>query len=162
MHNKSVFKLVIGNIETSIDFKVGVKQGDSTTLVLFLFLMMAFAETLEDEWTATGSSKSQFSRKDNSPRSTRKLLSHRPVTFSYGTLFDILCMLYVDDNAFAFESRTDIKRGINILSDHFARFGLEMNIGTEKTPQILNAYYSHPQVSFTHKHYRSPNSPISP
>ena len=46
MYDKSVVNLIIDKIETSIDFKVGVKQGDSTALVLFLFLMMAFAETL--------------------------------------------------------------------------------------------------------------------
>ena len=43
-------------------------------------------------------------------------------------------MLYVDDGSFVFESRTDIKRGITLLSNHFARFGLEMHIGTEKNP----------------------------
>jgi hypothetical protein len=33
---------------------VGVRQGDNITPVLFLFLMSAFAETLEIEWKATG------------------------------------------------------------------------------------------------------------
>ena len=41
-------------------------------------------------------------------------------------------MLYVDDGTFVFESRTDTEKGITLLSDHFARFGLEMHIGTEK------------------------------
>ena len=31
------------------DFKVGVKQGDSVAPDLFLFIVMAFAETLEKE-----------------------------------------------------------------------------------------------------------------
>ena len=100
MYEKSVVKIIIVNIEASIDFKVGVKQGDSMALVLFLFLMMVFAETLEDEWTALGLSKYQFAHKENSPRSTGKLVSHRPGNFSYVTLFDIFCMLYVDDGAF--------------------------------------------------------------
>ena len=33
--------------------------------VLFLFLMMAFYKTLEDEWMAMGLSKAQFARNDN-------------------------------------------------------------------------------------------------
>ena len=41
-------------------------------------------------------------------------------------------MIYVDDGEFVFESRTNIKIGITLLSDHFARFGLEIHIGTEK------------------------------
>ena len=132
MCNKIIAKLIIGNVETSIDFKVVVKQGDSMALVLFMLLMMAFDETLEDEWTALGLIKAQFPRKDNSPRSTGKLVIHQPGTFSSGMILDILCMLYVDDGSFVFEYRTDIKKVITLFSDHFARFGLEMHIGTEK------------------------------
>ena len=47
MYKDGVVKLVIGEFETTIDFKVGVKQGDSVVPVLFLFIMMAFAKTLE-------------------------------------------------------------------------------------------------------------------
>ena len=98
MYKKIVVNIIIGKIETSIEFKLGVKQGDSMAQLLFLFLIMAFAKTLEDEWTALGLSKAQFARKAKSPRSTRKLVNHQPVTFSYGTLFDIFCMLYVYDS----------------------------------------------------------------
>ena len=47
MYKKSVVRLLIGKIDTSIPFKVGVKKGDSMSPVLFLFLIMEFAETLE-------------------------------------------------------------------------------------------------------------------
>ena len=76
MYGKSVVKLIIGKIDTHIDFKVGVKQGDIMTLVIFLFLMVAFSETLEDKWKALGLSKNQFSCKENSPISTGQLVSH--------------------------------------------------------------------------------------
>ena len=66
------------------------------------------------------------------PRITGQLVIHRTGTFTTGTLFDILCMLHVDDGTFVFESRADIKKGITLLSDHLAWFGLEMHIGTEK------------------------------
>ena len=65
MYNKIIFKLIIGKVEKSIDFKVGVKQGDSMAPVKLLFLMVDFEETLEDEWTSLGLSKSQFACKDN-------------------------------------------------------------------------------------------------
>ena len=39
--------LIIGKIDIYIPFEVGVKQGDSVALVLFLFIMMEFAETIE-------------------------------------------------------------------------------------------------------------------
>ena len=38
MYDKSVVKLIIGNIETSIDFKVGVNKGDIMDPLIFLFL----------------------------------------------------------------------------------------------------------------------------
>ena len=49
MYEKVIFQLIIGKVETSIEFKVGVKQGDIMAPVLFLFLITAFAKTLEDE-----------------------------------------------------------------------------------------------------------------
>ena len=124
MYDKSIVNLIIGKDETSIEFKVGVKQGDSMDPLLFLFLIMAFDETLENELTDLGPSKAQFARKDNSPISTVQLVIHLPSTLSSGILFDLFLMLYVDDGAFFFESRTDIEKGITVLSNHFSRFGL--------------------------------------
>ena len=54
MYQDSVVRLIIGAINTSIPFKGGVKQGDSIVPVLFLFIGMAFVETLEEEYTAHG------------------------------------------------------------------------------------------------------------
>jgi hypothetical protein len=39
----------IGREKAEIDQEVGVTQGDNVSLVIFLFLMSAFAETLEKE-----------------------------------------------------------------------------------------------------------------
>ena len=39
--------LILGKIDISIPFEFGVKQGDSDAPVLFLLIMMAFAETIE-------------------------------------------------------------------------------------------------------------------
>ena len=54
MYDKSIVNTIIGKVETSSDFKVGVKQGDIMAPVLFMSLMMAFAKTLEDEWAFLG------------------------------------------------------------------------------------------------------------
>eukprot|EP00978_Attheya_sp_CCMP212_P041575 scaffold240147_cov43-Attheya_sp.AAC.1 len=43
--------LKVGTADSrSIPYTVGVKQGDAMAPVLFLFLIQAFAETLEEEW----------------------------------------------------------------------------------------------------------------
>ena len=76
-------------IDTSIPFEVGVKQGDSVAPVLFLFLMMAFVEVIEQEWDKHGIKKIEFKRQTNSPHSAGRVTSHPAKNFSQGTLFDI-------------------------------------------------------------------------
>ena len=129
MYKESLVTLVIGEFETTVEFKVGVKQGDSVTPVRFLFIVMAISETLEKEWTLNGLTKAKFSRNKNSPLSGGQLISHPPRSFDRGSLFELFCMLYVDDGAFVFESRHQLETGIPLLLRHFAKFGLEMHIG---------------------------------
>ena len=109
MYKDSVVKLVIGKFETTIDFKVGVKQGYSVAPVLLLFIVMEFAKTLEKEWTLKGLTKAKISRDNNSPLSDVQLISHQPQYFNCGALFKLFCMIYVDDRAFVFESRHQLK-----------------------------------------------------
>ena len=47
MYKDSRVRLIIGKIDTTTTFYVGVKQGDSMAPVLFLLIIMGFAETLE-------------------------------------------------------------------------------------------------------------------
>ena len=54
MYKDSRVILIIGKIDMTIPFNVDVKQGDSMAPVLFLFIIMGFAETLEGEWTRNG------------------------------------------------------------------------------------------------------------
>ena len=130
--------------------------------VLFLFLMMAFYKILEDEGTDLGIIKAQFYCKGKSQRSTRQLASHQPDTFTSGTLFDIFCILYLDNCVLVFKYKTDIERGITLLSDHFDSFGLEIHIGTGKNIPKTNVYSSCLQVSSTHALHRSLTSPTPP
>ena len=111
MYSNNKVRLIIGKIDTSIPFEVGVKQGDRVALVIFLFLVMSFAETVEAEWDKHNIQKIEFKRHSNSPQSARRITSHTAKNFSQGTLFNIFCMLYVDDGAFAFISRRDIESG---------------------------------------------------
>ena len=60
----------IGKIEEKMGQKVGVRKGDCMSLVLFIFMIMAFAETLEKEWI-----KSDL--KNDKPEATYTLISRR-------------------------------------------------------------------------------------
>ena len=67
-----------------------------------MLLMMDFAETLEDKWNTLGLRKSQFECRYNSPISTGQIVIHQTGNFTAGTLFNIFCVLYVDDGVFVF------------------------------------------------------------
>ena len=82
MYSNNTVRLIIGKIDISIPFEVGVKQGDSVAPVLFLFLMMAFAETIEKEWDKHDIQRIEFKRHDNSPHSAGRLTSHPAKNFS--------------------------------------------------------------------------------
>ena len=105
MYKDSRVRLIIGEIDTTIPFYVDVKQGDSMAPVLLLFVIMGFAETLEREWTRSSLTPLQFRQHDNSPLSNGSIISHKRCTFSEGTLLDLFCMLYVDNEAFVFTSQ---------------------------------------------------------
>ena len=149
MYKDSVVKLVVGEFETTIYFKIGVKQGDSVTPVKFLFIVMEFAETLEKEWTLNGITKAKFSRDNNSPLSDDQLISHQPQSFNCGELFELFCMLYVDDGDFVFESRHQLETGTPLILRHFAKFGLEMHIGKENKPSKTECVFFHTPGYFT-------------
>ena len=47
MYKNSLVRLIIGNIDISTPFNIGVKQEDSMAPILFIFLIMEFDETSE-------------------------------------------------------------------------------------------------------------------
>jgi hypothetical protein len=49
LHNDFVLKLRIGDETREIPYGKGVKQGDVMAPIPFLFLMLAFSETLKEE-----------------------------------------------------------------------------------------------------------------
>ena len=86
MHSNNKVRLIIGKIDTSIPFEVRVKQGDIVAPVLFLLLVMAFVEVIEQEWDKHGIRKIEFKRqithlnlRENYESPSEKLLAWHPV-----------------------------------------------------------------------------------
>ena len=84
---------------------VGVRQGDCMEPVLFLFMVMAFAETLEIEWIKADLKMINLRQHTHSPRDVGKLTGNKKNNFEQGSLLVLFCVLYVDDSAFTFEDR---------------------------------------------------------
>ena len=131
MYTDNNVRLTIGKIDISRPFEAGLKQGDSVAPILFLFIMRAFTDTIEKEWVRNDLKMIKFKLHSNSPQYSLRITSHPAKTFSHGTLFKIFCVLYVDDGAFASETRKDMEIGSNLVFQHFNRFGLQMHIGSK-------------------------------
>ena len=124
--------LKIGKIEEKMSQTVGVRQVDCMAPVLFLFMVIVFTETLETEWSKADLKMISLRQQAHSPRDVGKLTGHKKKNFEQGTHLALFCVLYVDDNAFTFEYRDQLTRGLNLIYQHFTRFGLEMHIGKGK------------------------------
>ena len=67
----------IGKEKAEISQELGVRQGDNLSPAIFLFVMAAFVETLEAEWSAAGIPKAKFRRV---PMGTTKELTKDQIT----------------------------------------------------------------------------------
>ncbi|KAL7523108.1 hypothetical protein ACHAWF_000373 [Thalassiosira exigua] len=107
--------LKIGKEAVEISQGVGVRQGDSLSPVLFLFLMSAFAKTLESEWAEANLPKIRLhcaSMETTEEFAKGQLMGHDREALNRGASLDILQILYVDDGAFFFPDRESAARGI--------------------------------------------------
>eukprot|EP00978_Attheya_sp_CCMP212_P021093 scaffold61228_cov46-Attheya_sp.AAC.1 len=130
MYKDSTVIFKAGEEMREIPYEIGVKQGDNMALVLFIYLMNAFAETLSEKWTFKKLEYKWFPTSKNGNKRGR-LTGQSPKAI--GTKFDLFNFLYVDDGSMLFNNREDLVAGTTLLFSHFARFGLEMHIGRNDT-----------------------------
>ncbi len=131
IYTDNICMLKIEKEIVEIPQSVGVRQGNNMAPVLFLFLMTAFTETLEIVWREQEIPilSIMMASKDNLING--KICSHTPAmsTSKILTAYKILQCKDVDDGAFPFGTRQDLKKGMALVYHHFGRFGLEMHIG---------------------------------
>eukprot|EP00978_Attheya_sp_CCMP212_P040944 scaffold229102_cov58-Attheya_sp.AAC.1 len=137
--------LKVGTADSrSIPYTVGVKQGNAMAPVLFLFLIQAFAETLEEEWEDADIDIPTFNYHENREKPIGRLVGKR--SQSKGSLLLLNNLLYVDDGAFIFTSRPDMEKAASIIFEHFAKLGLIMHIGTGGKKSKTEAVYYPPKL----------------
>ena len=113
--------------------------------------MTAFADTLEIVWREQAIPILQVMTISNEKMIKGKICSHTPANFTSKTLtaYEILQCLYIDDGAFPFGSREDLKRGMELIFHHFGRFGLEMHIRRGASPSKTKCVFFPPPSSFS-------------
>jgi hypothetical protein len=114
--------------------------------------MSAFAETLEAEWKNAEievcTVQSYVGKKLKSGEG--KLQGHLPKEYMARllTAVKILQCLYVNDGAFIFASRADMKQVLALVYCHFGHLGLEIHIGQGETPSKTECIFFPPPGFF--------------
>ena len=124
--------LKVGKESVDIQQTVGVRQGDNLSPVIFLFVMTAFAETLEKKWTQAGLPRIEAEYTPISPSSKAQLTGHIRPTHSAGSTTSLSQVLFLDDSGFPFNTRDDAITGTRIIKETFTELGLEMHCGSKE------------------------------
>jgi hypothetical protein len=150
-HQNLIFVLIKKEV-VKLPQTIGVRQGDNMAPVLFLFLMSAFAETLETKWKTAGIDVCTV-RSITGPELAAgkgKIRGHLPKEYLSNklTTIEILQCLYVDDGAFIFSSQENMTKGLALIYSHLARFGLEMHISRAGSPSKTECVFFPPPRFF--------------
>ena len=118
--------------------------------VLFLFLMTAFAETLELVWKNENIPILSVMTAADEHFAEGRNCSHTPAMFRSKklTAYSILQCLYVNDGTFPFGTRDDFQHGMELIYHHFTGFGLEMHIGRGIAESKTECIFSPPPQFF--------------
>jgi hypothetical protein len=136
-------KLSSGSVKDMIQYLVGVKQGNAMAPVLFIVLMQAMAETLEDKWKAADIQTVDLSHFKDTQKHRGRM--HGQDWKAKGTTFKLNNILYVDDGVFVYNTKGNMIKGAKILRKHMAHFGLIMHIGREGKYKRLKPFFIHHQ-----------------
>ena len=152
-------KFKLGKSMTEILQTVGVRQGDNMAPVLFLFLMAAISQVIDQEFEQNSIEKIEFLRKSDDKYHEGQIFRHdvRKCVLSENlTQVVIRHLAYVDDEGFPFTSREQLALGTNIINRVFKMFGVEMHTGkrdstTGKFSKSKTEAVYFPRRSFWHQ-----------
>ena len=109
--------------------------------VIFLFIMTAFAETLDKKWTQAGLPRIEAEYTPISASSNAQQTGHiKPARTSASTT-QLSQVLFLDDSGFPFNSREDAATGTRIVKETFTELGLEMHCGSDENKKSKTEKY---------------------
>jgi hypothetical protein len=149
IYSDNICVLKIEKETVKIPQSVGVRQGDNMAPVLFLFLMTAFAETLEIVWKQQEIPVISVMMATGDNMIDGRICSHTLTVFKSKNLtaYEILQCLHVDDGAFLFGTRDDLQKGMNLIYTTLAGLEWKCTSDEEHRCHKLNASSSLPPSS---------------
>jgi hypothetical protein len=145
MYTNVSVKIQVGKEKRQIPYTIGVQQGDNMPPVLFVFLMQAFGETLEQKWKGEWGINSLQYRYLKQAKTIQGRLQKEASTTT-GTVFKLMYLLYVDNSAFMFETEEEMVRGAELMAEHFKVFGLKMHDGKDGGKSKTKVMYFLPNL----------------
>ena len=137
LHTNATYQFKIGKNEHEIKSTGGVKQGDNLGPILFIILMNAVAETLNDEWDFEKPDFRMHGMNDADGTLDGRCnpdLMHGQSSKAVGRTFAVFSSYFVDDAAYIFLNRRDLERAARMIKEHFKKFGLTVHCGDKRDP----------------------------
>ena len=140
--------LQLGKESVDIQQTVGVRQGDNLSPVIFLFVMTAFAETLDKKWTQAGLPRIEAEYTPLSTSSNAQLTGHIKPSQTSGSTTQLTQVLFLDDSGFPFNNRDDATTGTRLIRETFTNLGLTMHCGDNENKKSKTEILWIPAPSF--------------
>jgi hypothetical protein len=141
LYNNLSVTITVEGKQVTIPQTSGVRQGDNLSPVLFLFIMSAVAESLNQTMIEHEIKRVSCHRVILEELQSGSLIGHSASSLKKGEVFHLLEMLFIDDGAFIFNSREDLTKGLKLIIKQFAHFGLEVHIGTGEIASKTECVY---------------------
>ena len=140
LYNELKVVIKIGKNKLEISQGVGVRQGDNMAPVLFLFLMAAVSDLIDQAWEHEGIKRVEFLRPSDNEFHEGQLHRHIMKKNKTGEIiandqhisFYVNATIYVDNCALPFVSRDQLMLGLPIVQSIFSKLGMEVHVGKEE------------------------------
>ena len=131
LHAHVEVKFTVNDITHTIECIIGVKQGDILGPILFTFYLAAIIIT----W------RTVFSRPLCMFRTNSDFVTTGRNIDAHGEDFEVPDSEYADDTAVLFTSRDGLKEATPLMIEHFARFGMDIHVGSRSKSSKSEALF---------------------